>query len=86
MGMADEPDFVVSRARKALLGSKYDSNFNYRREIIGRLNDLNTCFICLKTRNSDGTLVLACAWKLRLCDMCWEEYSVCKFAFRLSHA
>ncbi|KAI9778693.1 MAG: hypothetical protein M1839_007924 [Geoglossum umbratile] len=76
VGKASEPDFVASRACKTLLGSKYDSNFNYRREIIGTLAELNVCFVCFRTRNTDGSPVRASSWKLRLCDTCWEAYSV----------
>jgi hypothetical protein len=81
VGKTSEPDFVASRACKILLGAKYDNNFNYRREIIGILAEPNTCFVCFRTRNTDGSPVCASSWKLRLCDTCWEEYSVGRSIF-----
>ncbi|KAH0562284.1 hypothetical protein GP486_003015 [Trichoglossum hirsutum] len=74
--VTNEPTFVASRARKTLLGSKYDCDFNYRREIVGCLKQPNTCIICLKGRNPDGSIVRAKCWKLTFCFTCLEEYQI----------
>ncbi|KAH0535976.1 hypothetical protein FGG08_007133 [Glutinoglossum americanum] len=82
------PTFVAFRAHKSLLGSAYDRDFNYRREIIGHLKKPNTCVICLKRRNLDGSVLAlqATGYSFDMIHHLWELMCQQNRDFRLQRS
>ncbi|KAI9845561.1 MAG: hypothetical protein M1837_004658 [Sclerophora amabilis] len=65
-----------SRGFKKVLGSVYDPNFNYKREVAGRIHCWGRCSNCLCEKDSDGSTRVYSYWGLTWCSDCFKAHSV----------
>lgn len=76
---------MTVKPRKPILalGGPYVRLCNYKREIVGNLNSMKRCYICLNSKGSDGKSVNIWCWGMLLCRECYREYTLSKPMFEL---
>lgn len=68
------------RERVRCLGGAYQPDFNYRREILGRLQTKGYCYMCMATKDSEGHALKSWMWNMLICPGCVKEWTVCKLS------
>lgn len=68
------------RERVRCLGGAYQPDFNYRREILGRLRTKGYCYMCMATKDTDGHTLKSWMWNMLICSDCVKDWTVCKLS------
>lgn len=69
---------LPERKQVKALGGPYQAIFNYKREIMGRLESLKRCFVCLHYECFLKQVPVGHQhWGIRWCDDCLGQYTIC---------
>lgn len=66
------------RERVRCLGGVYQSDFNYRREILGRFQTKEHCYMCMAKKDTEGQALKSWMWNMLVCPDCVKEWTICK--------
>jgi hypothetical protein len=75
-----DPFVGRSTPRVLALAGPYQPVLNYKREIVGRMQQHNRCYLCLSFEfTPEGFKPHTKMWGITWCSKCMKKYLICKF-------